>query len=94
MLQPVLLAIISLIILSPAFNKRQDEYGGSILNRSRILFEIIDSIKSNLGNDFPILIKLNYSDLIENGLSFEDSKWLCNSLDKKEIVLSPLWRQA
>lgn len=71
--------------LSPIFNKRQDEYGGSILNRSRILFEIIDSIKSNLGNDFPILIKLNYCDLIENGFSLEDSKWLCNSLDKKGL---------
>ncbi|MGN0143683.1 MAG: NADH:flavin oxidoreductase, partial [Clostridium sp.] len=71
--------------LSPIFNKRQDEYGGSILNRSRILFEIIDSIKSNIGKSFPILIKLNYSDLIENGFSFEDSKWLCNNLDTKGL---------
>lgn len=71
--------------LSPIFNKRQDEYGGSIINRSRILFEIIDSIKENLGTDFPVLIKLNYSDLIKNGFSFEDSKWLCNNLDAKGL---------
>ncbi|MEW9990386.1 NADH:flavin oxidoreductase [Clostridium butyricum] len=71
--------------LSPAFNKRQDEYGGSIKYRSRILFEIINSIKSKVGYDFPILIKLNYSDLTENRLSLEDSKWVCSTLDNINI---------
>ena len=71
--------------LSPVFNKRQYKYGGSILNRSRILFEIITAVKSTVGNDFAILIKLNYSDLIKNGLSLEDSKWICKSLDKSGI---------
>lgn len=71
--------------LSPIFNKRQDEYGGSIKNRSRILFEIIDSIKSKLGDHFPILIKINYSDLMKDGLSLDDSKWICSELDKKGI---------
>lgn len=71
--------------LSSIFNKRQDEYGGSIQNRSRILFEIIDSIKSKAGDDFPILIKINYSDLLENGLSLEDSKWICQNLDDKGL---------
>ena len=59
--------------LSPAFNRRQDEYGGSIENRARIHLEIYRAIRKVVGNEFPILIKLNCQDFAENGLSLEDS---------------------
>ncbi len=59
--------------LSPVFNKRQDEYGGSIQNRARIHLEIYRSIRSVVGQDFPILIKMNCSDFVENGLDIEES---------------------
>ena len=60
-------------MLSPAFNKRTDAYGGSIENRTRAIVEILASIRSNVGSDFPVLIKMNSEDLIDGGLKPEDS---------------------
>jgi 2,4-dienoyl-CoA reductase-like NADH-dependent reductase (Old Yellow Enzyme family) len=59
--------------LSPAFNCRRDEYGGSVINRSRIHREIVQAIRGSVGEDYPILVKLNCQDFIENGLQLEDS---------------------
>ena len=43
--------------LSPLRNKRTDEYGGSLLNRARLLFEVLDAIKEKCGKDFPIILR-------------------------------------
>ncbi len=59
--------------LSPVFNKRQDEYGGSIDNRVRIHLEIYQSVRKAVDNDFPILIKMNCGDFVENGLDITES---------------------
>ena len=59
--------------LSPAFNRRQDNYGGSIWNRSRVHLEILQAIRKVAGDDYPVLVKLNCRDFSENGLSLEDS---------------------
>jgi 2,4-dienoyl-CoA reductase-like NADH-dependent reductase (Old Yellow Enzyme family) len=59
--------------LSPAFNRRKDEYGGDVQNRARIHLEIYGAIRRVVGQDYPVLIKLNGRDFIENGLSLEDS---------------------
>lgn len=59
--------------LSPRYNRRQDEYGGSIENRARLLMEINEAVRQTVGDDFPILIKLNSSDFTEDGLTSEDS---------------------
>jgi len=59
--------------LSPAFNRRQDKYGGDINNRSRIHMEVYRAIREVVGQDYPVLIKLNCRDFVESGLSLEDS---------------------
>ncbi len=59
--------------LSPAFNQREDQYGGNIHNRARILIEVLGTIRAVVGADFPVLIKMNCQDFIENGLTPEDS---------------------
>lgn len=67
--------------LSPYYNKRTDEYGGSIENRGRIIFEIYEAIREKVGNDFPVLIKLNSADYIkEGGLTMEDSLYVAKKL--------------
>ncbi len=45
--------------LSPELNQRSDEYGGSLDNRSRIVFEIIDGIREHCGADFHIGLRLS-----------------------------------
>lgn len=59
--------------LSPVFNRRQDEYGGDIHNRSRIHIEVYQAIREAVGEDYPVLIKLNCKDFVENGLRLDDS---------------------
>ena len=59
--------------LSPVFNRRQDNYGGSIENRARIHLEVYRAIRDAVGSDYPVLVKLNCRDFVENGLSLEDS---------------------
>jgi 2,4-dienoyl-CoA reductase-like NADH-dependent reductase (Old Yellow Enzyme family) len=59
--------------LSPVFNRRRDEYGGDIRNRARIHLETYHAIRKHVGDDYPVLLKLNCQDFVEHGLSLEDS---------------------
>lgn len=59
--------------LSPAFNQRSDQYGGDIDNRARALIEVLQAVRSAVGQDYPVLVKMNCQDFIENGLTLEDS---------------------
>ncbi len=59
--------------LSPTFNKRRDEYGGSIQNRARIHLEVCHAIREAVGKDYPVLIKMNCRDFVEDGLDLEES---------------------
>ena len=45
--------------LSSEINRRQDEYGGSNENRSRIIFEIVEGIRNNCGKDFVLGVRLS-----------------------------------
>lgn len=49
-------------------NKRQDEYGGSLENRMRFPADIVKQIRLALGDDFPILVKMNIRDGMQGGL--------------------------
>lgn len=54
--------------LSPYTNRRKDEYGGSLENRTRIVREIADVARNKVGN-YPLLIKINSTDCIDGGIS-------------------------
>jgi 2,4-dienoyl-CoA reductase-like NADH-dependent reductase (Old Yellow Enzyme family) len=56
--------------LSPYTNRRDDEYGGSIENRARIVTEIVSWAKERVGA-FPILIKMNCTDYVEGGTDID-----------------------
>ncbi|OPY65554.1 MAG: NADH oxidase [Syntrophorhabdaceae bacterium PtaU1.Bin034] len=58
--------------LSPLYNQRRDEYGGSIENRARFLREIMRAIRKAVGPDYPVLIKLNSADFCPGGFIEED----------------------
>jgi 2,4-dienoyl-CoA reductase-like NADH-dependent reductase (Old Yellow Enzyme family) len=59
--------------LSPAFNRRNDAYGGDIRHRARALVEVLQQIRQAVGRKYPVLVKLNCRDFIENELVAEDS---------------------
>lgn len=45
--------------LSPTWNKREDEYGGSVENRARLLLEVIRAVRQAVGAGFPVWCRLN-----------------------------------
>ncbi len=59
--------------LSPAFNRRQDEYGAASAHRARILPGGATRDPETVGRDFPVLVKINSQDFIENGLTLGDA---------------------
>jgi 2,4-dienoyl-CoA reductase-like NADH-dependent reductase (Old Yellow Enzyme family) len=68
--------------ISPIFNHRQDEYGGSPENRIRIVREILKASKEKVGKDYPVWIKINSSDDMKGGLNIEDFLEMCKLLEK------------
>jgi 2,4-dienoyl-CoA reductase-like NADH-dependent reductase (Old Yellow Enzyme family) len=60
-------------LLCPRYNDRTDAYGGSIENRARALMEVLQAIRNTVGPNYPVLAKINASDLVENGLTLEES---------------------
>jgi 2,4-dienoyl-CoA reductase-like NADH-dependent reductase (Old Yellow Enzyme family) len=71
--------------LSPHFNKRTDGYGGSIENRMRFLLEVFAAVRARTGKDFPVLIKLNSEDFLDDGLRPEEMIRVSQMLEAKGI---------
>ncbi|MDO3694543.1 NADPH dehydrogenase NamA [Wenyingzhuangia sp. chi5] len=71
--------------LSPVSNKRIDEYGGSIENRARLLFEIIEEVKSVWPSNLPMAVRISATDWDERGWDIESSVWLSKELEKLGI---------
>ncbi|MBA1336154.1 MAG: 2,4-dienoyl-CoA reductase [NADPH] [Firmicutes bacterium] len=67
--------------LSPLSNFRTDKWGGSIENRSRFLVEVVKAIKSAVGKDFPVTIKISVDEYQMNGLTLNDSAQLVKFLE-------------
>jgi len=66
--------------LSPRSNQRDDQYGGDLANRARMLLAVVDAIRGAVGPDFPVAVKLNSADFQKGGFAFEESlqvaQWL------------------
>jgi 2,4-dienoyl-CoA reductase-like NADH-dependent reductase (Old Yellow Enzyme family) len=71
--------------LCPRYNDRTDLYGGNIRNRARILLEVIASVRQAVGPDYPVLVKLNAQDFVENGLELKESVLVGLMLEKRGI---------
>ncbi|MEW5913173.1 MAG: NADH:flavin oxidoreductase [Thermodesulfobacteriota bacterium] len=59
--------------LSPFTNQRRDEYGGDWQGRGRFVFEMLRATRDLVGPRYPVFIKLNSSDCVENGLEPADA---------------------
>jgi 2,4-dienoyl-CoA reductase-like NADH-dependent reductase (Old Yellow Enzyme family) len=59
--------------LSPVSNPRDDEYGGSLENRARLVLEVIDAVRSVWPGDLPVFLRISTTDWLENGWSVDDS---------------------
>jgi 2,4-dienoyl-CoA reductase-like NADH-dependent reductase (Old Yellow Enzyme family) len=68
--------------LSPIYNEREDEYGGKILNRTRIVVKAYNEVRSSVGDDYPVMIKMNVTDFIDEGISMEEAVEAASIFDK------------
>ena len=59
--------------MSPFTNRRTDNYGGSLENRARFLVDILTRTRELVGSNFPLMIKLSFSDFVEGGLEVNDA---------------------
>lgn len=67
--------------LSPHINQRADDYGGSFENRMRFLLDIIAEVKSQVGPEMPVGVRISGDELVDEGLSTEDVLAVCERLD-------------
>ena len=67
--------------LSAYYNRRADEYGGSVENRARISIEIVERIREYCGRDFPIIYKISSEDYTPNGITLDQSIEVCKLLE-------------
>ena len=61
--------------LSSYYNKRDDEYGGPLENRARMLLEVIAAVRARVGADFPVWLRLDAEEIrTPGGITLEDAK--------------------
>ncbi|MCO5785818.1 mycofactocin system FadH/OYE family oxidoreductase 2 [Pseudomonas sp. G11-1] len=58
--------------ISPLFNKRDDEYGGSFENRMRFPLEVIRAVRERVGPDYVVGIRLSMDEMVPGGMEIED----------------------
>lgn len=71
--------------LSPITNKREDEWGGSLVNRARLLLTIISEIKQVCGDKFSLSVKLNSADFQRGGFDYYDAVNVVKMLDEFKL---------
>ncbi len=71
--------------MTPAWNTREDEYGGSFENRMRLVTEIYEAIRGEVGPDYPVLIRMAASHDFPGGRTIEESIEIVKYLEKLGI---------
>ncbi len=69
--------------MSPNANRRTDGYGGSYENRIRFLIEVMADIQAKCGADFPVGVRINGEDYIDDGWTLPDARRLAPLLENK-----------
>jgi NADPH2 dehydrogenase len=73
--------------LSPLSNRREDEYGGSLTNRFRMLKEVVRSVREVWPEERPLYVRISAVDYAEGGLTLEDSVEIARLLKEEGVDL-------
>ncbi|WP_222564946.1 NADH:flavin oxidoreductase/NADH oxidase [Novilysobacter antarcticus] len=66
--------------LSPLSNRREDDYGGSFENRTRLLLDVLDAVRHEWPRELPVWVRISATDWAEGGWDIEQSIALCRML--------------
>lgn len=72
--------------LSPIYNKRTDEFGGSAENRTRFARMILEAVRKQVGPHFPIFLRISADELMEGGNTLEDTLAYLEYIEKEVDV--------
>ena len=67
--------------LSPYFNHRTDEYGGSLENRVRLTREVLQAVRDAVGPGFPVEVRISGSELFEGGYGVEEGCQIAQAIE-------------
>ena len=73
--------------LSPITNLREDKYGGSLENRMRFGLEVVEKVRTAIGPDFPVLMRLAGNDFMEGGNTNKESRLFAAETEKMGVDL-------
>jgi 2,4-dienoyl-CoA reductase-like NADH-dependent reductase (Old Yellow Enzyme family) len=73
--------------LSPLTNKRTDNYGGSLENRTRLLIEVVNAVRGIMPADMPLFVRISATDWVDGGWDIEQSVQLASMLQKAKVDL-------
>ncbi len=73
--------------LSPYFNKRTDEYGGSLENRVRFAQQVLESVRKAVGPGFPIEFRMSGSELFDGGYDLDEGVKIARLVEDRVDLL-------
>ena len=72
---------------SPSINTRDDEYGGTLQNRTRLTLEVLDAVRSAVGKDFPIELRMSAEEYLRDGYCLDDAVEYAKLIEEKIDLL-------
>ena len=73
--------------LSPRSNQREDQWGGSLENRARLLLSCVARVRAAVGPEVPVAVKLNSADFQRGGFDFNESLQVAKWLEEASVDL-------
>jgi len=67
--------------ISPRTNRRTDQYGGTLQNRMRFGLEVVEAVRKEVGDTFPLLAKISMTDGVRGGVTYDDAVEIAAMLD-------------
>lgn len=71
--------------MSPFSNKRNDDYGGTLINRMRFPLEVIAAVRAQVGPDYPITFRMNTSDGMDGGIEVPEAIVMAKMLEEAGV---------
>lgn len=71
--------------LSPATNRRKDQWGGSLENRLRLPVAVVRAVRNAVGPDYPIVCKINLEDGFRGGATVDDAVVIAETLEREGV---------
>ncbi|KAH6964463.1 hypothetical protein HG530_003814 [Fusarium avenaceum] len=74
--------------LTPAVNKRTDQYGGSFENRTRLALELVDAVRAVIPETMPLFVRLSATDWLDTNPNYSGESWTVDQAAKLSALLA------